>query len=211
MEGKYHRQMLNDVLSHHFNKVDLDIITRANLRQDWPRGQLHPEYHFDNSTFAESEAFIQQQRQIVLDALTVKNRETALAAFGRLLHTRQDFYAHANWVRLQVTQQGGIDDCLPEDIQICPDPLAEKDLISGNASIPRWLLYRVPLLGPFVKRFYLPPDSHEAMNLDNPKQSPLFAYAMSAATRHTQLEFETLLAEIEEDGGETAVAYFLNK
>jgi hypothetical protein len=211
MEGKYHRHMLTKVLSDHFNPVDLATIIRANLHQDWPRGQLHPEYHFDNSTFAEAETYISQQRQIILTAVHTKNREAALLALGRLTHTRQDFYAHSNWIRLQVAQQGGLANCVPEAVPLCPDALAETVLRSGNASIPRWLLYRIPLLGSFVKRFYFPPDSHEAMNLDNPKQGPLFAYAMSAATRHTQLEFETLLAEIEECLGETAVAYFLNK
>ncbi|MBE2221348.1 MAG: hypothetical protein IAF02_07395 [Anaerolineae bacterium] len=210
MEAKYHRQMLNKVLSTHFNQADLNTITRANLRQDWPRGQLHPEYHCDNSTFAASETYIHQQRQLTLQALAAQNRAAALAAFGRLLHTRQDFYAHSNWIPLQVAQHGGLTICAPESVALCLNPLVETNLISGNASIPRWLLYRIPLLGSFVKRFYFPPDSHEAMNLDNPKQGPLFAYAMAAATRHTQLEFEQLLAEVEENLGKTSVASFLS-
>lgn len=209
MEAKYHRQMLTQVLQYYFNQPDLNTITRANLRQDWPRGQLHPEYHFDNSAFAAGETFISQQRQAARRALSAKNREAALAALGRLLHARQDFYAHSNWVRLWVAQQGGLSACLPEDIEICPNPLSQPDLVSGYGSIPLYLLYRIPLLGRFVKTFYFPPNSHEAMNLDNPKQGPLFAYAMAAATRHTQLEFEYLLAEIAEEGGETAVTYFL--
>jgi hypothetical protein len=210
MIAKYHRQMLKHVLGAHFNQPDLNIITRANLHQDWPRGQLHPEYHFDNSTFTKSEAYIQQQRQIALEALLSHNREDALSAFGRLLHTRQDFYAHSNWVRLQVEKQGGLDNCAPEAVPLCPDPLSQPNLISGNASIPRWLLYRIPILGSFVKRFYFPQDSHEAMNLDSPKQGPLFAYALSAATRHTQHELDCFLAELKQVRGETAVAYFLS-
>ena len=201
MEGKYHRHMLHEVLSAHFNPPDLATITRANLHQDWPLGQLHPEYHFDSSTFAEGEAYISQQRQLVLASLTAKNRDEALSALGRLLHGRQDFYAHSNWVRLQVAQQGGIDTSTPEEVALCIAPQTEDNLVSGTANIPRYLLYRIPLLGSFTKRFYLPPDSHEAMNLDSPKQGPLFAYALSAATRHTQLEFDRLLAEIEGDGG----------
>jgi len=210
MEGKYHRQMLNNVLGAHFNLADLNSIIRANLHQDWPMGQLHPEYHFDSSTFAKAEAYIKQQRHIVLTSLRDRVRGDALAAFGRLTHTRQDFYAHSNWVSLHVKQLGSTAHCQPEDMPLCLNPQFEPNLISGTASIPRYLLYRVPLLGSIVKRFYLPPDSHEAMNLDNPKQGPLFAYAMWAAAKHTQLEFKRLLAEIEEDGGETAVSYFLN-
>lgn len=211
MEGKYHRKMLNDVLSNHFNQTDLNTIIRANLHQDWPMGQLHPEYHFDSSTFAEGEAYINQQRQLVVDSLRAQAREDALTALGRLTHTRQDFYAHSDWVSLHVKQLGGTAHCQPDDIPLCLNPQTESNLISGTASIPRYLLYRVPLLGSFVKRFYLPPDSHEAMNLDNPKQGLLFVYAMYAATKHTQLEFESLLAEIKKDGGETAVSYFLDR
>ncbi|MFO7680242.1 MAG: hypothetical protein R6X34_09345, partial [Chloroflexota bacterium] len=118
------------------------------------------------------------------------------AAFGRLLHARQDFYAHANWVRLWLEKQDGSIIPSPDDIPLCLDPSTEPALVSGYGSIPLYLLYRIPLLGPFIKRRYLPPDSHEAMNLDSPKQGPLFPYALSAATRHTQLELELLLAEV---------------
>lgn len=211
MEGKYHRQMLNEVLSTHFNQDDLKRIIRANLHQDWPLGQLHPEYHFDSSSFAKAETYINQQRQLIITSLRDQNREEALAALGRITHARQDFYAHANWVRLQIKQDEDKSHCLPDDIALCTKPTAEPNLISGTASIPRYLLYRVPLLGPLVKRFYLPSDSHEAMNLDNPRQGKLFAYALSAATRHTQLEFESLLAEIEVQLGKTAVSYFLGR
>ncbi|NHZ72245.1 MAG: hypothetical protein GWP17_04060 [Aquificales bacterium] len=201
--------MLNEVLNKHFNQADLETITRANLRQDWPHGQLHPEYHFDDSAFAESEAYLNQQRQLTRDSLSAKNRAASLAALGRLLHIRQDFYAHSNWVNLWVERHGGLLVCSPKDVELCTTPQVEPDLVSGTASIPRYLLYRIPLLGPFVKRFYFPPDSHEAMNLDHPGQGSLFDYAMAAATKHTQVEFDLLLAEIAEDGGETAVAYFL--
>ena len=209
MEAKYHRHMLTQVLQPYFNQPDLDTIIRANLRQDWPRGQLHPEYHFDNCAFAAGEAFVSQQRQAARSALSAKNREAALAALGRLLHARQDFYAHSNWVRLWTMQRGGLSACLPEHIEICPDPLAQPDLVSGYGSIPLYLLYRVPLLGRFVKTFYFPADSHEAMNLDAPRQGPLFDFAMAAATKHTRFELECLLVEIAEEGGETAVTYFL--
>jgi len=209
MEGKYHRQMLNETLSTYFSQTDLNLIVRANLRQDWPRGQLHPEYHFDDSAFAESVTYINQQHNIIITSLREENREAALAALGRLTHTRQDFYAHSNWISLQISHQGALNTCKLENISLCLEPLTEDNLISGTASIPRYLLYRIPLLGSFVKRFYFPPDSHEAMNLDNPAQGPLFAYAMSAATRHTQLEFDSLLVDIEANWGETAVAYFL--
>jgi hypothetical protein len=194
MEAKYHRQMLVQVLQPHFNQSDLNLIIRANLRQDRPLGQLHPEYHFDNSAFAAGEAFIRQQRQLALAAYAANQRQAALAAFGRLLHARQDFYAHSNWVRLWAEQQDNFAACSPDDTPLCLDPLAEPDMVSGYGSIPLYLLYRIPLLGPFIKRRYLPPDSHEAMNLDSPKQGPLFPYALSAATRHTRLEYELILA-----------------
>ena len=39
---------------------------------------------------------------------------------------------------------------------------------------------------------FLPKDSHGRMNLDSPKQGPLFEYARAAAVKRTVYEFEIL-------------------
>jgi len=210
MHAHYHRQMLQEVLAPHFSPADLETITQANLGQDSLLGLLRPIYHFDDSAFAASEAYIVRQRQTAVAAIIAQpDRPAALQAFGRLLHGRQDFYAHANWVSRWVETQGGPDHCHPEDIPICPDPTAVPGLISGRAAIPLYLLYRVPLLGPLVRRYYFPPDTHDAMNLDDPGRGPLFPFAIAAAVKHTQVELDLLLEALREAGGETAVTAFL--
>lgn len=210
MEAEYHRQMIQDALAAHFSPADLQTITQANLGQDSLLGLLRPVYHFDDSEFVASEAYVTQQRQTAVRAITgQQDRTAALQAFGRLLHGRQDFYAHSNWVSRWVETQGGPANCHPEDTPICPDTTAVPGLISGRAAIPLYLLYRVPLLGPLVQRLYFPPDIHDAMHLDHPGRGPLFPFAIAAATRHTQVELDLLLAELEKVGGETAVKHLL--
>ena len=212
MEAEYHRQMIQNVLAAHFAAADLQTITQANLAQDSLLGLLRPVYHFDDSRFADSEAYIHQQRQTAVTAITrQQDRTAALQSFGRLLHGRQDFYAHANWVARWVETQGGPAHCCPEDTPICPDTTAVPGLMSGRAAIPLFLLYRIPLLGPLAQRLYFPPDIHDAMHLDHPGRGPLFAYAMAAATKHTQVELEMLLLELEKADGQTAVQFFLGK
>jgi hypothetical protein len=202
--------MIQEVLAPYFSREDLRQITAANLGQDRLLGQLHPVYHFDNSLFAAAEQYIAGQRHLAVRALlSEKDRAAALAAFGRLLHARQDFYAHANWVARWVEEQGGPALCQPEQTPICADTTAVPGLISGTASIPLYILYRLPLLGRLARQLYFPPHTHEAMNLDHPGRGPLFAYALAAAAKHTQVELDLLLANLRAVGGETAVKHFL--
>jgi hypothetical protein len=209
MEAQYHCEMIDQALGPYFSRADLDEITAANLGQDSLLGLLRPVYHFDDSLFEAGERYIATQRRLAALALAGQgDRAAALAAFGRLLHARQDFYAHANWVALWVAEQGGLENCSPEETPLCLDATAVPHLISGTSSLHLYVLYRVPLLGRLAKRLYFPPYTHEAMNLDHPGRGPLFAYALAAATKHTALEFELLLTELRLVGGETAVVRF---
>jgi hypothetical protein len=59
--------------------------------------------HFDDCNFSEGAAVIrdfQTQAVAALDPsnVTIESDAAAIAAFGRWLHTAQDFYAHSNWV-----------------------------------------------------------------------------------------------------------------
>ncbi len=69
----------------------------------------------------------------------------------------------------------------------------------------------VPLYGRLHRRFFLPANSHEAMNLDDSSRGPLFPFAVAAAIKHTRLELELLLALIDKTAGADAVALFLGK
>lgn len=209
MLGQYHVEIVQQALGEQFDAADLAVIAAGNLSLDGIAGQIgHPEYHFDDSAFAAGQAFIERQRQATVEATQRRDRPAALTAFGRLTHTRQDFYAHSDWVRRWADRQGGVEHCLPAETPLCLDPLAEPGLTSGRSAIIVYLLHRLPLIGPLCRRLYLPPDSHEAMNLDDPGRGPLFALAMAAAVAHTRLELAQTISALHTDGGPAAVAFF---
>ena len=103
MESPYHIQLCQETLGDKLSPEALEVIIAANLHQDGLFSGLvgHPEFHFDESMFEESWAYVESQRQIVFQSLREgKPQEEAWQAFGRLLHAVQDFYAHSNYVRL---------------------------------------------------------------------------------------------------------------
>ncbi len=211
MNTRYHVEITRQALAGRFDETALQAIVRANLGQDRLSNLLgHPEVHFDDSAFAEGEAYMAGQRRHAVAALVEQNnRPAALAAFGRLLHGRQDFYAHSNWVALWADSRGGIARCAPDQVEICVDPLLVPQLISGVGSPWHFVAVRMPLLGRLARRTLIPANSHEAMNLDHPGRGPLFPFAIAAAIKHTQLELDLLLSSLRDAGGEPAAQRFL--
>ena len=146
MNTATHVRITTEALRDRFQPGSLPLIIRANLAQDRLTNLVgHPEIHFDDSAFAASERYVEQQRQLAVQAISRRDRRAALHAFGRLLHGRQDFYAHSNWAARWVEQQGGLAQCRPEDIDLCPDPRAVPGLISGTGSAWHFLAVHVPL------------------------------------------------------------------
>jgi hypothetical protein len=213
MDARYHAEITRQALAGQFDEAALQAIIRANLQQDRLANLVgHPEIHFDASAFAAGERYVEQQRQEAVAALVTRNaRPAALAAFGRLLHGRQDFYAHSNWAALWVEAHGGLERCTPEQIEPCLYPLAVKGLVSGKGSVVHFLACRVPLYGRWHRRRLLPADDHEAMNLDHPGRGPLFPFAMAAAVKHSRLELDMLLWYLEETGSNRVVLRLLNQ
>lgn len=211
MQARYHVQITRAAVGDRFSRIDFRRIVRANLSQDRLQYLVfHPQLHFDGGALRDAQAYISQQRRLaVRRLLTHGDRAGALDAFGRLAHTRQDFYAHSNWVELWVAQHGGLDRVTPDDVEICLNPLAVPGLISGNGSVIHFLACRVPLYGRWHARHLTPPDDHEAMNLDHPGRGPLFPFAVAAATKHTAVELETLLRMLARDGGPATRDLFL--
>jgi hypothetical protein len=207
MDARYHVEITRQALAGWFDETAMQAIIRANLGQDKLTNLVgHPEIHFDASAFEAGERYIAGQRQEAVAALVKRaDQATALAAFGRLLHGRQDFYAHSNWAALWVAAHGGLERSAPEQIEPCLYPLAVNGLISGKGSVLHFLACRIPLYGRWHRRHLLPADDHEAMNLDNPGRGPLFAFAVAAAVKHSRLELEMLLRMLQRAGG-TAVA-----
>jgi hypothetical protein len=193
MKQGYHIEITNEALQTRVSAHALKVIISANLSQDNLVGQLrHPEFHFDNNGLAESQAYLDGQRDLLVEAMKAGQNRPARQAFGRLTHTAQDFYAHSNYVGLWLRRQSSESTPQPEDIDpLNPAVLSDPELRSGRLYYPLEVLSFIPVLAPLVRRL-LPKDSHAWMNLDGPERGTQFAYARVAALRRTIYEFQLL-------------------
>ncbi|MBE0672790.1 MAG: hypothetical protein IH588_19605 [Anaerolineales bacterium] len=186
-----HEEMTREALSPHFSERALEIIIAANRKQDSWGGLIgHDEFHYDKDV-EKGDRYIIEQRGYVLATLMTQGVLSAWIAFGRLLHTAQDFYSHTNYVSLWIDQHNGAP---PSPLEIDPvqkDILRSPSLHSGKIYLPMDALYFVPLLREFSLKL-LPDDSHGKMNLDSPQQGANFAYARTAAVKRTRYEFDIL-------------------
>jgi len=174
-----------------FSARAMSVITYANVNQDRLTGQFgHDEFHFDNNAFEKTYAYIEEQRTLVILSLKLGDANSAWEAFGRFLHSAQDFYAHSNYITLWVDRFAGKPLPPPPEVDAMdPDLINSPDLRSGKVYYPFELLYFVKKLRPHVLP-YIPKDSHAWMNLDSPEQGFKFDYAMHAAIKRTVIEFE---------------------
>ena len=187
-----HEEMTREALGTRFSPRALEVILAANRKQDAPRGQIgHDEYHFDNNALDGGHRYINEQRGLILAALMSPGVLSAWIAFGRLIHTAQDFYAHTNYVSLWLDQYPGTPPTPPEIDPVQKDLIESPSLCSGKIYLPIDVLYFIPFLRKFALSI-LPYDSHGWMNLDSPKQGYKFDYARAAAVKRTQYEFEIL-------------------
>ena len=200
MLQKYHVEITRQALGELVSAAALDRITRANVHQDrlvWQIG--HDEFHFDNSAFEKSYAYIEEQRALAVASVQSKDVSSAWAAFGRLTHTVQDFYAHSNYVALWLSSKSDGSVPTPSDVDpIDPTLIDNRALCSGRIYLPLEALSFVNLLKPFVMPL-LPRDSHAWMNLDSPEQGPNFMFAFQAAVKRTRLEFEKTMTILSTD------------
>jgi len=187
-----HDEMMREALSRRFSLCALEVMIAANLKQDAWRGQIgHDEYHFDNNAIDKGNRYIVEQRSCVIASLHAPDLLSAWTAFGRLLHTAQDFYSHTNYISMWLDQHKGTP---PPPFEIDPvqeDLLRTPRLHSGKIYLPMDVLYFIPPLREISLKL-LPGNSHGRMNLDSPQQGPNFAYARAAAVKRTQYEFELL-------------------
>ncbi|MEJ2599046.1 MAG: hypothetical protein P8Z00_11980 [Anaerolineales bacterium] len=193
MKPSYHIAITSEALQERVAPHALQVILAANVRQDNLDGQLrHPEYHFDNNGLAEGQAYLDGQRDLLVQAVKAGEIRSARQAFGRLTHTAQDFYAHSNYVALWLGHQPSASTAQPEDIDpLNPVVLSDPELRSGHVYYPWEALTFVSFLAPLA-RLLLPHDAHAWMNLDDPRRGPRFAYARAAALRRTIYEFQLI-------------------
>ena len=187
-----HEEMTREALNSRVSPRALEVIIAANRKQDALSGQIgHNEFHFDNNAVDEGHRYINEQRGFVIASLLSPGVLSSWIAFGRLIHTAQDFYAHTNYIPMWLDQHI---DTPPAPSEIDP---VQKSLIespklhSGKIYLPMDVLYFVPFLRK-LSLALLPHNSHGKMNLDSPKQGPRFEYARAAAIKRTQYEFEIL-------------------
>lgn len=193
MKKRYHIQITRQALEEHLSSRALNTIIKANTKQDRISGQLgHPEYHYDDSEFELGDAYVDEQRRVVLTSLDRNNPVLAWQSFGRLTHAVQDYYAHSNYTRLWLQKNGDEENHpKPEDIEpLADDIISSPDLISGRFYLP-WEVFSFLGFASIMLRL-LPEDSHTHLNLDCPEQGPLFEYAVAAACKRTSLEFDQL-------------------
>ena len=199
MLPKYHVEITREALKDSFSDAAMKKIVAANLYQDRPTAQIgHDEIHFDNDAFEKGYAYIEEQRALTIASLRANNVASAWAAFGRLTHTAQDFYAHSNYVDLWLARQNG---AAPTPSEIDPVDATLIDspaLHSGKIYMPLELLSLFAPLRPLVMPF-LPRDSHAWMNLDSPKQGSKYFFAFHAAVKRTRLEFENTTAGLTDE------------
>ena len=195
-----HAEITSSALAAAFSDRALESIIAANLKQDRLLSLIgHDEYHFDSNAFAESYAYLEEQRSLTGSSLEANDVRSAWSAFGRLLHTAQDFYAHSNYIDLWLSCQP--DGALPTPIEVDPvdeDLIHTRALRSGKIYLPLEALYFIHAFRSTALRL-LPRDSHAWMNLDSPEQGPNFKYAFQAAIKRTKIELNKTVAHLQQD------------
>jgi hypothetical protein len=187
-----HKEIVLAALEGRFSSRALSVILEANLAQDNLSKQFgHDEIHYDNNAIDKSNRYLNEQRGFVIASLLIPNSLPAWKAFGRLVHTAQDFYAHTNYVTLWLDQFPGPPPPPPEIDPVQKAIINSPNLRSGKLYFPLELLYFIRPLRKHVMSV-LPRDSHAWMNLDSPAQGPRFEYALAAAIKRTQHELEIL-------------------
>ncbi len=79
MKQGYHIEITSEALQTRVSARALQVIISANLGQDNLEGQLrHPEFHFDNNGLAEGQAYLDGQRDLLVEAMKAgQNRPAA--------------------------------------------------------------------------------------------------------------------------------------
>lgn len=193
---RYNESITRKALSELFSPRALKAILAANLNQDHLlTGQIgHDEYHYDNNALVASDRYLEEQRALTFSALRKEDQPSAWAAFGRLVHTAQDFYAHSNYVDLWLAQFDGQAPLPPSEIDALMDELLRNPrLRSGKLYYPWELLAFIPGINSLVIPL-LPADAHAHMHLDSPARGQRFAYAFEAAVKRTRHEFDSTVA-----------------
>jgi hypothetical protein len=214
VDKEYHISITKNAIGEFFDQSALDEIFQANVSQDRLVYQLGftPHFHFDNNKIKESLAYVDSQLDEIIElAKSESQGHQQRAAFGRLCHAIQDFYAHSNYIDLWLEENGGLNGTNPQDVNGLDEKLLNHPkLITGDFKIWRDIFYYIPLMNRFLRKIYIPPYSHEAMNLDNPNIGIKFEYAVEAAKQRTKFEFDQVMEKLIDCHGTEAIDNFLS-
>jgi hypothetical protein len=94
-------------------KRQTDLVVFGNLVSDANLGSSG--VHFDNCAFPEGSGRVANCWRLI-ESEADRFSERALKAFGGLLHTTQDFYAHSNWIELHKSSPIPIWDQAPSSL-----------------------------------------------------------------------------------------------
>ena len=194
---RHHIEITRQAIGADVSPRALEFILRANCAQDGLRYQLgHNHFHFDNNQFKESYAYIEEQRALVRASLERGDAESAWQAFGRMIHTVQDFYAHSDYIPRWLSRFNGGTPPAPEEVDpVSSDILQHPDLRSGKLYYPFEALAFIPFLKKSILPL-LPADSHTHMNHDDFDDTGIFEYVLQASIKRTKIEFEQTTAQL---------------
>lgn len=209
MELVYHTLITCKAVGGVFDPMALAQIVRANHRQDGILNQLRGHLHFDNR-IDDGWDYIEAEHAHLAELVAGQGSgDLQRAAFGRLVHTAQDFYAHTNYVRLWLASNGGLSGTSPEGIDgLNAGLMVHPELHTGSFVLWRDWVYYVPGVKRLMRSLYVPSSSHEAMHLDSPARGPEFAYAFAAACQRTRHEYRRVAQVVLRGGGEGALDTF---
>jgi hypothetical protein len=141
-----HAEILAAACSDLLETQQLNIVIASNLLQDGR--QFESAVHFDNCAFLAGAQYVASELRNMRQSRNPRDGN-ALAAFGRLSHTIQDFYSHSNWI----------------EIHEASNPIPLWDL--QYDSLPLGIMSGTWLLG-FPKECSQGTPSHDDMNKDEP-------------------------------------------
>jgi hypothetical protein len=212
MLSRYHVEMTTQAIGAFFTPASLREITRANVGQDSLPSMfgVDAHRHVCDCTVSDSFDYINEEHAFIAElAQTPGHESIQRAALGRLLHTVQDFYAHTNYITLWLAEKGSAERVDATGM----DGLDPHILTHPSLQIAQWLTWRepfyyVPGVGHLLRWFWLPAQSHEAINLDSPSRGSHFHLATAVACQRTRAEYARAVKAIRRVGGALAVARF---
>lgn len=194
MKTEYHIEITRKALKDNFSEAALEIIIKANIKQDNLRNTFGHDYiHFDGSAFEEGFQYISEQEKLVSEFLEAENYEQAQMAFGRITHSWQDFYSHSNYVRIWSINNPKQS---PKDIIVNDRSIFDYSNFSSGKNYGIIEFFSMVQLFSWFILPFMPADSHAKMNLDSPSSGPLFDFAYWAALYATQAAYESLISKL---------------